>query len=221
MATLLFDVYGTLVDPAGMAEHLKADAGGQASRLAAVWRERQLEYTFRRALMGRYRDFSVCTAQALQHAAESLGVAIGETRRAELLEAYRKLPAFSEARPALEALRPDHDLHAFSNGTPEGVAELLEHAGLTDFFASVISVDAVASYKPDPKVYAHALVSAGSSGDKTWMISANGFDALGARNAGLHSIWVRRHRSVAPDPWEIQPTATVAGLAGIRAVLEA
>jgi 2-haloacid dehalogenase len=49
--TLAFDVYGTLVDPSGMAKHLTDDLGPQAVEFADFWREKQLEYSFRRGLM--------------------------------------------------------------------------------------------------------------------------------------------------------------------------
>ena len=49
MAAIGFDVYGTLVDPLEMERHLRALLGGQAGPFAARWREKQLEYTFRRA----------------------------------------------------------------------------------------------------------------------------------------------------------------------------
>ena len=44
-----FDVYGTLVDPLGMSQHLEAAAGRLAGQMARLWREKQIEYTFRRA----------------------------------------------------------------------------------------------------------------------------------------------------------------------------
>jgi FMN phosphatase YigB (HAD superfamily) len=63
--TLGFDVYGTLVDPSGMAKHLAHDLGVEAANFADFWREKQLEYSFRRGLMQNYADFSICTSDAL------------------------------------------------------------------------------------------------------------------------------------------------------------
>jgi 2-haloacid dehalogenase len=63
--TLAFDVYGTLVDPAGMANYLAGDLGIEAVAFADFWREKQLEYSFRRGLMQNHADFSICTSDAL------------------------------------------------------------------------------------------------------------------------------------------------------------
>jgi 2-haloacid dehalogenase len=56
---IAFDVYGTLVDPLAMAEHLEGLVGDQSARFAELWRTKQLEYSFRRGLMRVYRPFSV------------------------------------------------------------------------------------------------------------------------------------------------------------------
>ena len=66
--TLAFDVYGTLVDPSGIAEHLAHELGGKATEFADCWREKQLEYSFRRGLMDNYADFSICTSDGMQSA---------------------------------------------------------------------------------------------------------------------------------------------------------
>ena len=112
-----FDVYGTLVDPLGMAAHLEAIAGDLAGQMAQRWREKQIEYTFRRALMQKYENFDVCTEQALVFAANSLNLELRDDDRATLLEAYRRLPSFPDALPAIRSLNAaGFKLAAFSNG---------------------------------------------------------------------------------------------------------
>ena len=54
---LAFDVYGTLVDPIGISEQLEEHLSDVALRVAEVWRQKQLEYTFRLTCMERYEDF--------------------------------------------------------------------------------------------------------------------------------------------------------------------
>ena len=63
--TIGFDIYGTLVDPLAIASVLQTYAGNQASRFAELWREKQVEYAFRRGLMRNYEPFDVCTRDAL------------------------------------------------------------------------------------------------------------------------------------------------------------
>jgi 2-haloacid dehalogenase len=81
--TLAFDVYGTLVDPSGMANYLADDLGAKASEFADCWREKQLEYSFRRGLMGKYADFSICTSDALNFTCQRKRARSGSTPSAQ------------------------------------------------------------------------------------------------------------------------------------------
>ena len=67
MATLAFDVYGTLIDTDGVVSRLREWIGSQADVFSQTWRSKQLEYSFRRGLMRRYENFAVCTRQALDY----------------------------------------------------------------------------------------------------------------------------------------------------------
>src|SRR5262249_39209592 len=82
---------GTLVDPFGMAKHLAHDLGAKAANFANCWREKQLEYSFRRALMRNYADFSVCTSDALNFTCKRFKAAISAGRQSELLHLYQFL----------------------------------------------------------------------------------------------------------------------------------
>lgn len=218
--TLLFDVYGTLVDPAGMARHLAADVGAGAPAFAALWREKQVEYAFRRGLMQNYADFTVCTAQALDYCCQALAAPLSEARRRELLAAYGRLPAFADAEPALRALQAaGRRLFAFSNGPARVVETVLAHAGLRPFLEAVISVDDVRLFKPAPAVYAHARRLSGAWTRPCWLVSGNPWDVIGARSAGLDAAWVQRAPDTVFDPWEIEPTLTVPSLGALANVL--
>lgn len=219
MTTLAFDVYGTLVDPAGMEEWLKEDFGQTAGAAAALWREKQVEYAFRRGLMRNYADFSVCTADALRYVCECYGVTMDKQRRAEIMKRYAWLPAFPDARPVLDKLSTDFRLFAFSNGTEQAVKEVLDHAGLLHFFVGVLSVDQVRSFKPDPAVYAYARRAANAWADPFWLVSSNPWDVIGARSAGLHSAWVRRSARSCWDPWEIEPDLVADSLTELQELL--
>lgn len=210
-ATLGFDVYGTLIDHHGMVDRLADLVGPDAAEpFSCDWREKQLEYSFRRALMANYQDFAVCTRQALQHTAERYGVELTPAVQDELLEGYRHLPAFPDAAPALAALRTRGlRLYAFSNGSVEAVEAVLSSAGLREHLLGVISVEDLRSYKPNPAVYAHFLRSTDSTGDRAWLISSNPFDVIGAISAGLRGAWVRRSPNAVFDPWGIDPTVMV------------
>jgi 2-haloacid dehalogenase len=211
--TVAFDVYGTLVDPAGMAEHLRGDVGDDAQAFATLWREKQLEYSFRRGLMQHYATFFVCIAEALDYCCERFQVDLSRQRRAELMEAYEWLPAFADAAPGLTKLRAaGHRLFAFSNGTVGHVETVLTYAGLRGLLKGVISVDDLKTFKPAPAVYAHVRRASGAWSNPCWLVSGNAWDVIGARAAGLDAAWVQRSSSQVFDPWGIAPTLTVTSL---------
>jgi len=192
MAFIGFDVYGTLVDPLGMDAPLRAHVGEKAERFAAIWRERQIDWTFRRALMRRYADFDQVTRDAFRSTAASLGLDL-RAAEAGLLDAYRRLPAFADAAESLVRLSErGHALVAFSNGVAASLRALLTHARLIPPLSDVVSVDEVKTYKPSPDVYRHLVARGGRPTEETWLVSSNAWDVLGAKSAGLRTAWVRR-----------------------------
>ncbi|MHB8644700.1 MAG: haloacid dehalogenase type II [Thermomicrobiales bacterium] len=214
MAAIGFDVYGTLVDPLEMERHLRALVGGQAGPFAARWREKQLEYTFRRGLMRQYASFDVCTDQALQYVIAALGVDVSAADQMRLLEQYRRLQAFPDALPAIARLKAaGHTVVTFSNGVEATVRALLDHAGILPYLDDVISVDDLRTFKPDPAVYAYLARRANRPVAETWLVSGNPFDVIGAKAAGLRAAWIRRNPEAIFDPWGIEPDRIVADLA--------
>ena len=213
MAFIGFDVYGTLVDPLGMDRPLREHVGEVAERFAATWRERQIDWTFRRALMGRYVDFDVVTRDAFRAAAAMLGVDV-RTAEPDLLETYRRLPAFADSHEGLARLaEAGHRLVAFSNGVATTLWGLLTHARLLPPLTDVVSVDEVRTYKPNPVVYHHLVARGGESPDRTWLVSSNAWDVLGAKSAGLRAAWVRRSTRMLWDGGGIaEPDLVVASL---------
>lgn len=214
MQVIGFDVFGTLIDPGGIAEAVRPYAGERTGALLAEWRRTQLEHAFRRAAMGRYRPFDRVTRAALDRALAVCAIDVPDGEREELVAGWTRLPAFPESAAALDALRAaGHRCLAFSNGTPGGLAALLAHAGLDTHLDDVISVEAVGTYKPAPAVYDHLVAAGGADADATWLVSGNAWDVIGARAAGIHAAWVRRDPAAVFDPWEEQPDRVVTDLA--------
>jgi 2-haloacid dehalogenase len=211
--TIAFDVYGTLIDTAGVVTALEKLIGAQAMSFSNMWRSKQLEYSFRRGLMQNYRDFSVCTRDALDFCCKAFPVEISPVERTDLLESYRYLPAFPDAERGLAELKhKGFRLYAFSNGKPDDVRNLLQHARIDHYLMGVVSTDEIKSFKPNPAVYAHFLRQAGACGGEAWLISGNPFDVFRAISAGMNGAWVRRSPQAVFDPWEIQPTLTLASI---------
>src|ERR1700676_3888319 len=161
---LVFDAYGTLFDPYSVqtaCERLFPGAGAELSRL---WRTKQLEYTWLRSLMNRYDDFWRVTEDALQVACTSLQLTSTAEQRQPLMQQYLHLQAYADVSDALSAMR-DIPLLLLSNGSPRMLEPLVQNAGLSECFSSLLSVDAVKVYKPSPLVYQLAVGKTGL--DKT------------------------------------------------------
>ena len=214
MAIVLgFDVYGTLVDPFGMERQLVALFGDRGTAICALWRQKQLEYSFRRGLMRCYEDFDACTRRALSFAAKTYKVELSDAAQQQLLTDYVNLPAFPDVLPALEALKAlGCRLLAFSNGVENSLRTLLGKAGVLTYFEAVVSVDDIKTFKPNPDVYAYLVSRGGGSRKDTWLVSTNPFDVIGAKSAHLRGAWVRRNSATVFDPWEFEPDIVISDL---------
>jgi 2-haloacid dehalogenase len=217
---LAFDVYGTLIDTAGVVLKLRDLVGDRAEEFSRTWRAKQLEYSFRRGLMHRYANFGICTSDALDYTCACLKAPLTRQEKEALLNAYSVLPAFGDVSESLVRLSADgFALYAFSNGTANAVETLLETAGIREHFLDVVSVDELETFKPNPAVYQHFLRRSGANAGDAWLVSGNPFDVIGAIAAGLQGAWVRRDPEAIFDPWRVQPTLTVTSLLDLRAQL--
>ena len=210
MGVIALDVYGTVIDTAGVATHLDERFGTRAQAAAQLWREKQLEYTFRRALMRQYADFDACTAQALRYVSQQLGVRLDEADERALLESYLRLPAFPDVRAGLATLKQaGHRLVALTNGTERSVRSLLQNAGIGEYFEEILSADQIETFKPDPAVYALLKRAVDAQHTPAWLVSGNPFDVIGAKACGLKAVWLRRDPQRIFDPWEFAPDVVV------------
>ncbi|GGB81682.1 haloacid dehalogenase [Marinobacterium zhoushanense] len=208
-----FDVYGTLVDPVAMGTHLQGLAGDQARAFGQLWHEKKVEYAFRRALMEQYQDFGTCTRQALEYCLLRFGLNLSDQDQQRLMEKFGQLPAFADVITGLEALRKQgHTLVAFSNGPEAAVRGLLHNADVLPLLHDVISVDALRTYKPSPRVYRYLMRRTDGTPEHTWMVSSNPWDVIGAKCAGLKAVWVQRDPASLFDPWDVVPDMVVKDL---------
>ena len=220
--TVGFDVYGTLIDTHGVVVMLHDMVGEKAVDFSRVWREKQLEYSYRRGLMQLYDTFAICTSQALDYTCVYFKVPLSREQKEELLNAYRILPAFGDVQEGLACAKAaGFRLYAFSNGSAGAIEMLLSTAGIRESFLDVVSVDEVKSFKPNPGVYCHFLRRTGACGSNAWLVSSNPFDVIGAVSAGMKAAWVQRSPDAIFDPWGIEPTVTVSNLSDLASQIAA
>ncbi len=189
----VFDAYGTLFDV-----HSVIEAGREITQdpqaLSQTWRQKQLEYTWLRALMGRYEDFWQVTEAALRFAVRRLGLAASEAQLKRLMEAYLSLAPFPEVKTALERLTGS-PLAILSNGSPRMLEAAVRSSGLGPCLQHVLSVDAVKTYKPSPAVYALGPKAMGLPAADLLFVSSNAWDVAGAKAFGYRVCWCNRQKA--------------------------
>ena len=217
---VVFDAYGTLFDVASAAERTRDQLGDRAAPLSELWRQKQLQYTWLRALMGRHADFWQVTGDALDYALDALRIATPDLRR-RLMEAYERIGPCADAREALARLKAAHlKIAILSNGAPRMLAAAVRSAGLDDLVGEVLSVEAVGVYKPHPSVYKLAVDRLDVWPAELGFVSANGWDAWGAKAAGLRVAWCNRsglprERLGEPPDAELSTLAELPGAIGL------
>jgi len=193
----VFDAYGTLFDVHSIIDAARAITSDPQA-LSLLWRQKQLEYTWLRSLMERYEDFWVVTGQALRYAVRRLGITATEAQVETLMDAYLSLSPFPEVSPALRALAGT-PLAILSNGSPRMLESAVRSSGLAGVFAHVLSVDAVAVYKPSPRVYALASQALEVEPGEILFVSSNGWDVAGAAAFGFRTCWCNRANTPAEE----------------------
>ncbi len=207
----VFDAYGTLFDFNAPLAARRARIGPAADRLSALWRQKQIDYTWLRSLMGKYADFWQVTGEALDYAMAACEVE-DPTLRAELMALYLSLDAFPDAQACLETIKGRRLRTAvLSNGTQTMLTAAVNANALTRLLDRVFSVEACGVFKPHPSVYQLAVDALDTQPAHVCFVSANGWDVAGAAAFGLRSVWINR----AGAPLETLPFHPVAEIRGL------
>jgi len=189
----VFDAYGTLFDFASAARACGDVLGGEVDRVTALWRDKQLQYTWLRAAQGRHADFWQVTGDALDFTLETLGL-VRTGLRERLMTLYLALEPFPEVPAVLAALRGGGLKTAIlSNGTPAMLDAIVKAASLAPLFDAVLSVEEVAAFKPDPRVYQLAVDRLGCPAAAIAFQSSNAWDAHAASAFGMRVVWCNRY----------------------------
>jgi len=190
----VFDAYGTLFDVHSAVGRHRQRLGEIADAVSALWRSKQLEYTWLRSLMRHHADFWQVTGDALDYAL-AVHKVTDSNLRAELMEAYLSLDCYPEVPSVLKQLRERGAMLAIlSNGTPDMLYSALTRSGIEKLLDACLSVEDVGIYKPDPQVYQLACDRLGVSASAISFQSANGWDAVGAAEFGFRVAWINRFR---------------------------
>jgi 2-haloacid dehalogenase len=218
---LAFDMYGTLVDPIGVRQQLEQYIPSEdVLRVTEVWRQKQIEFTFRLTVMERYENFEWVTRKALDYAMAEAGCDLDEGRKDALMAHYNGLEQFPDVEPGLKRLKgAGYEMVVFSNGTPSMLEALIDNQEFSPYFQGFISVDEIGEYKPSPRAYRHVADRLGRSIGEVCLVSSNPFDIVGAEAAGMRVAWVDRTKGLF-DALGSRPATTVESLTGLADALE-
>lgn len=190
---VVFDAYGTLFDVYSIGALAEELFPGRGSELAALWRDKQIEYTRLRTMSGRYADFWQITGDALAFACDQLGLALEAANQQRLMQQYAELVAYPENRAALQRMKAKGlRLAILSNGTPAMLASAIAAAGMDSLFDHVLSVDLVKKFKTAPEAYQLAPDAFGCAVQDMLFVSSNCWDACGATWFGFTTFWINR-----------------------------
>lgn len=207
ITTCVFDAYGTLFDVAAAARQAASEpAFNQIAEdwplLAEFWRQKQLQYTWLRAVADTHTDFWTVTQNGLDWALEKTGHDGDAELRARLLALYWELQSYPEVPAMLTALKTAGlNTAILSNGTPDMLSGAVQSAQIAPLLDDVLSVETVGVFKPDVRVYDLVGKRFGTAPDDVLFCSSNGWDAACAAGYGFNVVWVNR----AQDPIDRLP----------------
>ena len=214
---IIFDAYGTLFDVNSAAEKCKDKIGDKWEGFANYWRTTQLEYTWLRSLMKRHKDFWKITEDSLDKSMKTYNIDF--SMKNELLDLYKILPPFAEAREVLKILKKKKfKLAILSNGTPSLLKELVKSNKLDNLFDDLFSIEEVGIYKPDSKVYDMPINKYKIAKEEIAFLSANTWDVSGGGNYGYNSIWVNRNNNIF-DNLDYKPQNEIKNLSELIKIL--
>ena len=221
--TLMFDLYGTVVDMQGglteaVTPYLREKGWtGRPDSLVTWWRRTHFENSMIDALLHRdhtpYREIG---RRALSYTLERAGVEHTQDEVRALVARIETLKPFPEVVAALKKLKKRFQLTILSNGDPDMLEAARPHLGVE--FDRVISVTEAGSFKPHVATYRTAAELLGAPPDAILFVANHAFDCVGAKGYGMRSCFVNRRKRPFGD-WPYQPDLIVADFRGLAKVL--
>jgi 2-haloacid dehalogenase len=210
--SVVFDLYGTLYDVHSVAATCDEFFPGRGLEISKVWRQKQLEYTWLRSLMGLYVNFEQATEDAIRFACAELNLSLTSELQERMCNAYLRISPYPDTADALRALNEaEVPLAILSNGSRRSIQQVVNNSGLNWAFDQLISVEELAVFKPHPSVYSLAEQRMNLRRENILFVSSNAWDASAAKHFGFPTCWINR-KNGAFDELGSTPTHTVSNL---------
>jgi 2-haloacid dehalogenase len=217
----VFDAYGTLFDFTAAARRCRDVLSADVDRLTALWRDKQLQYSWLRAAQGRHADFWQVTGDALDFALETLAIDKPGIRD-RLMTLYLTLDPFPEVADVLKQLKAAGVRTAIlSNGSHKMLGAVVQSAKLDRLLDAILSVEDVGVYKPHPKTYQLAVDRLSVPASAISFQSSNAWDAYAASAFGMKVVWCnrygqRRERLPGTPDFEVKSLTELLAIVGAR-----
>ena len=204
---IAFDAF-PIFDPRPIAALTESLFPGKGSAIMNVWRARQFEYQWIRALSGRYADFLQTTEESLLFASKQLELELTAQQRERLMSEWSHLRVWPDVPETVKTLRKSgFRLAVLSNMTRAVLAEGLKRAQLESMFEAILSTDQIHSYKPDPRSYQLAADHFHLRREEILFVAFAGWDVAGAKWFGYPTFWVNR-LDAAPEELGVEAHAS-------------
>jgi 2-haloacid dehalogenase len=216
---LAFDAFA-IFDPQPIFRACSELFPSRGVELATLWRTRQFEYQWLRALGGHYQDFWQVTRSALEFAARSLKLALSAANADSLMQGYLALKPWPDVPDALSELRRSaRKLALLSNATPRILEAGIRNGHLDGLFHAVVSTDAVKTFKPDPLAYRLGTDVLALRREHIMFVAYAGWDAVGAKWFGYPTFWNNRQAAM-DEELGAQPDGTGESLRDLLGFLD-
>lgn len=190
---IVFDAYGTLFDVYSISDLAEKLFPGKGEALAALWRDKQIEYTRLRTMSSMYKPFWEVTQDALVFSCKKLGLNLDVGAQHALMSQYAKLQPFPESRQVMEQLnKQGFKLAILSNGNSQMLEAVVKAAGMQPLLNQLLSVESVKKFKTAPEAYQLGTDVFGTGAKNMLFVSSNCWDVCGASWFGYKTFWVNR-----------------------------
>ena len=207
--------YFVIFNPNSVVPTVEKIFPGKGLEVTKAWRAKQFEYGFLRSITDRHADFFKVTEDALAYTAEAMKLPLSAAHKAELMNAYLTLTPWPDAVAGLQALKANGiKIITIANFSPKMLRDNANHAGIAGYFDELLSTEANATYKSDPRAYELGLQRLGLKKEEVVFAAFGGWDAYGAKSFGYPTFWVNRF-NVPVEKLGVTADATAPDMAGL------
>ncbi|WP_344762004.1 haloacid dehalogenase type II [Actimicrobium antarcticum] len=193
LQAIVFDAYGTLFDVYSIGAAAEQLFPGKGDALAALWRDKQIEYTRLRTMCSMYKPFWEVTQDALVFSCKKLGLELNLDAQHALMAQYAILQPFPENLEVAQQLQQQgFKLAILSNANTEMLEVAVKAAGMQSLFTHLLSADSVRKFKTAPETYQLGTDLFGIPAKNILFVSSNCWDVCGASWFGYTTFWVNR-----------------------------